>query len=82
MAKKSHPLIISLLFIIVFLSGQASYSKPAETPVVAQGQSENAQAKSDKSKDEDGNFERKLVTATLVANRKSIQAGKTFLAGV
>ncbi len=75
MATKADQIIYSLFLIFVLVSGQEGFcqARQAENKLlIAQ----------DTSASDSPNFQKKLVHAELVSNRKSIQAGKTFMAGV
>ncbi len=75
MATKSNQIIFFLLLISVLISGQEGFCRARQANnqlLIAQ----NTNAS------DSPNFQKKLVHAEIVSNRKSIQAGKTFMAGV
>lgn len=74
MAKKSYPVLLLLFFNLIFLFAQAGFCQAEKSPL-SQSQSQSAGASS-------AQAEKTLVRCELVSNRKSIQAGKTFLVAV
>lgn len=82
-AHKASRALLLLLFICVLMAGQKGFCQDSKAPLTAKNEAQNKGAASaNKGANDSPNFEKKLVHPELTANRKSIQAGKTFMAGV
>lgn len=86
MATKTHPVTFLLLLTFILISGQKGYCEDQNSSCPTQERLNQSHERfllaESTSASDSPNFQKKLVHAQLVANRKSIQPGKTFMAGV